>query len=261
MPISFRLLMLPIALVAAPAVAQSPFDGTWKGDLASAAVQSKPNSYMIKDGVWRCASCIPAYSVPADGRSHQVAGKDYWDAVAVSVVDDRTVRFTYSKTGKTIAETTSTVSPDGATVTNVSRDANNGGNVPVESKSVVSRIGAPVAGAHALSGEWKPAPATQVSDAALTMTMKVENGMVHLKSGLGETLRAKIGGDYALNEGDPGKTMTKVEQPAPNVLKMTDMRGGKVVQVATYTVEGDRLTANWTDPRNGATGRFVANRQ
>ncbi len=48
--------------------------------------------------------------------------------------------------------------------------------------------------------------------------------MLHLKTGLGQTLEAKVGGDYAPDVGDPGKTMTKVTQLGPRTLQLTDMR-------------------------------------
>lgn len=261
MPTPFRYFALPLLLAAAPAAAQSPFDGTWKADLSSMNIQSKPDSFAIKNGTFSCSTCIPAYSVAADGKFHAVKGKDYWDELAVTVVDDHHVKYGYRKGGKLVSEATATVSADGNTLTRTGHDVNNGGNVPIDATGSVARVGAPVPGAHLISGDWQPKPATSVSDAALTMTLAVKNGMVDLKSGLGETLHAKIGGDYALNQGDPGKTMTKVEQPAPDTLRMTDMRGGKVVQVTTYTVGGDgMLKGSWTDPQTGATGGFTAKR-
>lgn len=262
MPTSLRYLVLPLFLVAAPALAQSPFDGTWKADVSSLQIESKPDSFQLKGGTWNCSSCTPGYSVPADGAFHAVKGKDYWDEVAFTVVDDRHVKSSYRKGGKVIAENAYSVSADGNTLSIASRNTNNGGNVPIESTGSESRIGTPVADAHLVSGDWKAAPPTSTSDAGMTMTLAVKNGMVHLKSGLGETLDAKIGGDYALNAGDPGKTMTKVTQPDAKTLTMTDMRAGKIVQTSSYTVGDDgKLHGTWKDPQSGASGGFVATKQ
>ena len=262
MPISLRYLMLPLLAAAAPAVAQSPFDGTWKADMASLQIQSRPDSFVLKNGTYSCSSCTPAYTVPADGAYHAVKGKDYWDDVSFTVVDDRTVKSSYRKGGKVVAENTFTVSADGKTLSMASRNSNNGGNVPVESTGSESRIGAPVAGAHLISGDWKAAPPTSSSDANMTMTLAVRDGMLHLKSGIGETLDAKIGGDYTLTVGDPGKTMTKVSQPDAKTLVLSDMRSGKLVQTSSYTVGADgKLHGTWKDAQTGATGGFTATRQ
>ncbi len=262
MPTPLRFFVLPLLLAATPAFAQSAFDGTWKADMSSLQMQSKPDSVSLKGGVYRCSSCIPAYSVPADGAYHAVKGKDYWDDVSVTTVDDHTIKFSFRKAGKVVSESTRTVSADGLTLTSTSHDTNNGGNVPVDATGSETRIGAPVPGAHLVSGDWKATPASSVSDAAMTMTLAVGGGMLHLKSGLGETLDAKIGGAYAINAGDPGKTMTKVAQPDAKTLVLTDMRSGKVTQVSTYMVGPDgKLHGTWTDPQSGATGGFTATKQ
>lgn len=262
MPISLRYLTLPLLLVATPVVAQSAFDGTWKGELASATIVAKPDSFRIKDGVYSCATCIPPYSVPADGAYHAVKGKDYWDDIAITVVDDHTVKYSYRKGGKIISDNVATVAADGNTLAMTAHNTNNGGGVPIDSTSSQTRVGAPVPGAHLISGEWQAKPASSLSDAALTMTMAISGGMLHLKTGLGETLDARIGGPYAINAGDPGKTMTKVARPDANTLVLTDMRSGKISQVSTYTIGADgKLKGSWKEPQSGASGSFTATRQ
>lgn len=256
----------PLALLfaaAAPALADSPFDGTWKAQVSSIALQAKPDSFQIKNGVYTCSSCTPAaYSVPADGAYHAVKGKDYWDDVAITVVDDHSAKFSFRKNGKVISDNAYVVSPDGATLTMTAHNTNNGGSVPVDSSVSETRIGAPVAGAHLISGQWKSAPPTSVSDQAMMITMAVSDGMLHLKTGLGETLDAKVGGDYAPDVGDPGKTMTKVAQLGPRTLQLTDMRAGKVTEVSTYTIQDDgTLKGSWRDLQDGSTGGFTATKQ
>ena len=53
--------------IAAPAAAQSVFDGTWKVDPATAQFGGKPTSRELKGGIYRCLSCAVPWSVPADG--------------------------------------------------------------------------------------------------------------------------------------------------------------------------------------------------
>ena len=252
-----------LALIAAPAAAQSPFDGTWKGDVTSSAVEAKPDQYLLKDGTYNCASCLPPLTVKADGAFQAVKDRPYYDHIAIRAVDDRTVKQQYRQAGRVVADATLSLSPDGNTLTVASSNTNNAAGVPIAVTRTQTRIAPTPAGAHAISGSWKAAPASSVSDAGMTVTLKVEGDTLNLTSPIGETLTAKLGGPYALNVGDPGKTMTKAERLSPNSLRLTDMRQGKVVQVSTYTVSADGTTLNgeWQDPRNGAKGTFVARKQ
>lgn len=252
-----------LTFAAVPVMAQSAFDGTWKGDVTSSSVEAKPDQFAISNGVYSCASCLPPFSVKADGAFHAVKDKPYWDEIAVKVVDASSVQYRYRKGGKEVAHADLGVSADGDTLSIRTSNTNNGGGVPVETTATEARLAAAPAGAHAVSGSWKATPATSVSDAALTMTLKVDADMVHLKSPLGETLDARFGGDFAVNAGDPGKTMTKAERLSPTSIRLTDMRLGKVVQVSTYTVSADGATLNgeWQDPRDGSKGAFVARKQ
>ena len=248
---------------AAPAFAQSAFDGTWKGEVSSMKVDAKPDTFAIKGGSYSCSTCIPAYTVKADGTFHAVKGKDYWDDIAVTVVDPAHVRYQYRKGGKVIATTDQSVSADGKTLTNTSSNTNNAAGTLIEATATTTRAAPAPAGAHAVSGSWVAAPASAVSDAGITITLKVEGDTLNLTSPMGETLAAKFGGPAALNVGDPGKTMTKAELLAPNAMKLTDMRAGKVVGITTYTVaaDGATLAGAWSDPRDGSKGTFTATKQ
>lgn len=253
-----------LLVVAAPALADSPFDGTWKAQLPSVTMKAKPQTYSLKGGSYSCATCTPtAYTIPADGQFHAVAGRDYWDDLAIDVVDDHTVRYRFRKAGQVVSTNTYTVSADGRALATQAHNTNNGGGVPIDSAGSAARVGAVVPGAHLLSGSWQFAPASSVSDAALTMTLALDGDRFHQASGLGETLDATVGGAFAPNVGDPGKTMTKVERLGPRVLKMTDMRGGKVVSVAIYTVSADgaTLTGKYRDSDTGQSGGFTAVKQ
>ena len=114
-----RMLLLGLfapLVVAAPALAESPFDGTWKIDLGASKLPEKPDVFLLKDGVYECRSCAPAFKVKADGAFHPVAGHPYYDAVSIKVVDPRTVVETDRKGAKTVVSSTNSVSADGRTV-------------------------------------------------------------------------------------------------------------------------------------------------
>lgn len=251
-------------VVAGPAWADSPFDGTWKVDLSTAQITGKPERFQVKNGTYSCQTCQPTpYSIPADGQYHRVAGRPYWDELSVTPNGDNAATFSFKKGGRVISTNTMTVSADGRTLTSVSHNTNNGGNVPVDATSSMIRVGTPMAGAHAISGAWQPQVATSVSDAALTMKMRLTGNQFHQEIGLGETLDATIGGSYAVNVGDPGKTMTKVERAGPRALRFTDMRGGRVINIQTLTVaaDGKSIASIARDPTTGNTTRGTALRQ
>lgn len=260
----FRTLAAAALFAAAPAHAQSPFDGTWKADLATASVDAKPNEFRIVGGTYTCVTCLPSYSVKADGAFHPVKDRPYWDEVAISAVDPRTLAYRYRKAGKVVAETTQALSEDGNSLMINSHNTNNGAGAPLESAATLTRVGPAPEGAHAASGQWKAAPASSASEAGLIFTIKVDGDRLHLATpGMGESLDATFGGPFTLNANDPGKTMTKAERLSPTVIRLTDMQLGKVTGVSTYTVsaDGSTITSEWTDPRDGAKGRTIARKQ
>lgn len=260
----YAALLASALLSATPAVAQSPFNGTWKGDPKSSALDAKPDEYLLKGDTYSCKSCIPAYSTKADGAFHAVADRPYWDEIAIKAVDPRTVTFQFRKDGKIIGENKRVVSADGKSVAVSMFNTNNAAGTRIEQSNVQRRVGAPIAGAHLMSGAWKTdTKTTNVTDNALLLTLKVEGDKLHLSSPMGETLDATFGGDYAPNVGDPGKTMTKAALLAPNKLELTDMRDGKVIATTIYTVapDGRTLDAVWSDPRDGSKGSYKATKQ
>ena len=261
----FAALLGSALLAATPAFADSPFNGTWKLNPKSSVMDVKPDEFTLKDGSYSCKSCMPsAYTVKADGAYHAVPDRPYWDELAIKAVDPQTVTFQFRKDGKVVGENRRIVSADGMSTVVTAMNTNNAAGGQVEQKTVQTRVGAPVTGAHLISGAWKTDPASiNVTDNALRATFNVDGDTLRMTSPMGETLEAKLGGDYAPVVGDPGKTMTKAALLAPNRLQLTDMQNGKVTQVTTYDVSADGKTLNvaWTDPRDGSKGTLVATKE
>lgn len=107
-----------LSSTALPAAAQSVFDGTWRIDLGSVQQKRKPDVVLLKDGVFSCESCAPAFTVKADGAFHPVSGHVY-DAVAITVLGPRSTRTQLRKNGRIIDTETDTLSADGNTLTAV----------------------------------------------------------------------------------------------------------------------------------------------
>ncbi len=93
---------LPVMLFA-----QSPFDGTWKTNMAESKLSQKPYVFSVNNGMYDCESCAPKINVKADGQDQPVTGQTY-DTIAVQVVDANTIHVTGKKAGKTEFEQTRT---------------------------------------------------------------------------------------------------------------------------------------------------------
>ena len=96
---------------------QSAFTGTWRRNLQNQQVLGKPETYLLKDGVYRCDSCVPKFEVKADGQDHERKGSPYFDTISIRVVDDHSITGISKKGGKVVGTRKDTVSPDGKTLT------------------------------------------------------------------------------------------------------------------------------------------------
>src|SRR5271157_230635 len=110
-----KLCVLAFLAISLPAMAQSAFNGVWKFDLGSYQPPTKPDEYLLKDGMYHCKTCAPPYDIKADGTDQSVKGHPYMDTVAIKVVDDQTIEETDKKGGKVVTTSKTVVSPDGKT--------------------------------------------------------------------------------------------------------------------------------------------------
>ncbi len=251
-------------LAPASAFAQSVFDGTWKADVSSAQMPKKPDVYLLNKGMWSCRTCAPAYTVAADGADHPVTGHPYYDSVAIKIVDDHTILETDKKNGKVVATSTSTVAPDGKTMTFEFSDSSNTNAAPVTGKGTEARVGAaPPAGAHAISGAWRITGFSGYSDNGLTMTYQVEGDSLTMKNPTGQSYTARLDGSDAPMTGDPGVTSVSVKKVSANTIVETDKRDGKPVAVVTMTVESDgkSMKVSVDDKLQGKTTSFLSRKQ
>ena len=66
-------------------------DGTWKTDLSTLQIDTKPDQYLLKAGQFSCPTCEPPLTVAADGAFHAVTGRPYADHIAIKVDDDHNI--------------------------------------------------------------------------------------------------------------------------------------------------------------------------
>ena len=226
-------------LVPAWAMAQSPIDGTWKIDMNQVHLPTKSDVFMLKDGVFHCRTCVPPFAVKADGVDHPVSGHPYFDTVAMTVVDEHTVKETDKKNGKVVATTTTTVAPDGQTASFQFSDSSDSQGAPVTGKGTLTRTAKRPAGSHPLSGSWRAASYQSLSDNAIHMTFKEEGDSLSMHSPTGQSYTARLDGTDAPYRGDPGVTSVSVRKSGPRGFVETDKRDGKTISVARMTIHPD----------------------
>jgi hypothetical protein len=255
-------LIAPFA-IAAPALAESPFDGTWKIDLGSAKLPEKPDAFLLKDGMYECQSCVPVVKVKADGAFHPVSGHPYYDAVSIKVVDPHTIVETDRKGAKTVVSATSTVSANGQTLNFSFKDTTAANGSAVTGKGTQTRVTKGPAGSHAISGSWRTTSLTNFSENGLTLTFKEEGDALSMSTPTGQSYTAKFGGPAVPIKGDTGGTHATVKKLGARSFQETDTRGGKVVSVVTATVspDGKTMTAAVEDRERGSHATYKLAKQ
>ena len=107
------LVVAVFALMPAMVAAQSPFDGTWKTDVASIDFPAKPSVYVFKDGMYECKTCATKILVKTDGKDQKIEGSPYADTLAVKIIDKYNLEMVSKKAGKVVAKRKIAVSTDG----------------------------------------------------------------------------------------------------------------------------------------------------
>lgn len=255
--------LLLSALAAAPALAQSGFDGTWKADLSTLQMPQKPDVLLVKAGVYTCASCVPKIEVPADKADHAVTGHPYFDQIAVRIVDDRTIRVAQRLKGKLMFLGESKVSPDGKILAFAFRDTSSPVGKVVVGHGTEHRVGPAPAGAHAVSGAWRADKVEGVSDAGLLVTFKTAGDTVHMTTPTGQSYDARFGGPAVPIQGDTARTMAAVKRLSATSIQETDTRAGAIVAVTTMTLApgGRSMTIVWDDRVQGTVQSYKATKQ
>lgn len=216
--------------------ASAGIDGTWKADVNSVQFDQKPDELLLQAGQYSCKTCVPPVTVSADGAFHPITAP-YADSMSVKVIDDHHVVRASKKGGKQVGETKMSVSPDGNTLTGSFTDTS--GSNTGTGTFVETRVGPAPAGAHAISGQWKPTKLQDFNTAALTFTYKVDGDTLHSSSGTGQSFDAKFGGPDVPIKGDNAGTTASVKKTGDNSFEETDKRDGKVVGVFNFSVDAN----------------------
>lgn len=247
---------------AAPAMAAGQIDGTWKADTTTAKLSTKPDVFAIKGGVYDCSSCTPPYKIAADGRPHPVAGRDYWDAASVAVLDANTLEWKRYRKGTPISTTKVAVSNDGNMLTFTSSSSDNAAGKTITSTSMAKRVGPAPVGGHATSGSWMAVnDGAQIAEESLTATIKTSGRAVTLTLGTGEHYTAVLGGPKVPFVGDRAGAMVALTKAGAGFVE-TDYIGGKAVGTYTYMpVNATTMTLKAVNMKAGTTDEFTLRKQ
>lgn len=251
------LLLLPVV-----AMAQGPFDGTWKWDPSSVQWPEKPDVFLLQNGMYECKSCVPPVNIKADGTDQKVTGDPYSDTLCVKVIDDHNIESTNKKAGKVIGTGKMSVSSDGNTLTVNWTDSSNPSGGMQTGTYTQKRVAKAPAGANLISGSWHTEKWNASAD-ALTWTYKTNGNELAMTTPTGQSYNAKLDGTDAPFKGNPGVTSVSVKMLSKDTLEETDKRDGKAVSIAKMTVSADGKTMKWTmeDKLQGTTIKGTAQKQ
>jgi hypothetical protein len=229
-------------LMPVQALAQSPFDGKWKINLAESQFSTEPAVYMLQGGTYHCPTCDPPLEIPADGSDHKIVGEPCYDTASIKVVDDRAMEEIDKRNGKPVGTTRITVSPDGNTATvEWTENCNAQGDV-VAGKDIVARVAQAPRGAHAISGSWRITKRVNRSENALVVTLKLDGSTFSFADPTGQSYTAKLDGTETPFKGDLSGTMVSVKRIDENTIEETDRHNEKIVEVTRFTCSADGKT-------------------
>lgn len=257
-----KLMLGLLLLVPAMLLAQSAFDGTWRFSPQSGQFGGKPDTYLLKDGVYRCDSCVPEINVKADGKDHTRTGSPYSDAVSVRAVGDNAIEIITKKGGKVVGKSKDTVSPDGNTLTTEWSFVGENGQER-NGRFVSKRVSPAPEGANKVSGSWQGEKMESASENIMLVTYKVTEDGLSMTQPSGESYTAKFDGKDYPYKGDPGTTSVSLKKIDDNTIEETDKRDGKVISVARMTIspDGHTMKLEGEDKLHSTTFTFEAAKQ
>jgi hypothetical protein len=237
-----------VGLLVFPALcsAQSAFDGVWRPDPERPSHPETEIAVLAK-GEYQCPSCMPPYSVKADGHDQPLAGNPYYDSIKIAIIDDRTVTKTGKKDGKVAMDTRVTVSADGASKTEV-QTLTGMAPVPIELTAKFSRVSKGAPGSHLISGGWRMIE-MEVSNHAEDTTFKVSGGALSMSDRMGRSFIAKLDGTPAPYKGSDEFNGVSLKLIDERTIEESDLKDGKVVKISRWVLapDGESIHARFDD--------------
>jgi hypothetical protein len=243
-----------MAVAGASSYANSPFDGHWVEDLQTQAGDAGFDKYLVANGIYKCESCRPPRTYPADGKMRPVPGDVSVISEGITVAGPRII-VTRILDREMTRKTTMTVAPDGRTATYVSLDKWPGRPKRLRTVYVAERTAPAPAGAHAVSGSWRGLRYVEVPEEYRSVDLKESNGQFTRSNFRHGHYTAKLGGNAAPVTGD-GKDIYKATVRAPDAHTRieTILLNGKPLVERTYklSADGETMTTTARNPEDGS---------
>ena len=242
--------------------AQSPFDGTWKTNMAESKLSQKPYVFSVNNGMYDCESCVPKInSVKADGKDQSVTGQTY-DTIAVQVVDANSIHITTKKAGKTVSEQTRTASPDGKMMTLAITNYPADGSQPYKVEVKFTRASKGPAGSNATSGSWHIQNLNEDA-AGLTSTWKGSGDGLSMSTGTGTSWEAKFDGKEYPVKGTYANETVSLKKLGDRSIEVTYKRDSKLYSIEKITVspDGKKMTSVVDNKQTGRVSTYIDEKQ
>jgi hypothetical protein len=249
-----------VLLFASTALAQMPFEGTWRVKMEQAQFSKKPIVISLEAGRFRCTTCAPKIDVKADGTDQPVSGAPWYDTVSATVAGDTSFKEVRKKDGKAVSTAEYAVSADKNTLTERFEAHPPGSAQPVTGTQTYSRVGQAPAKGNAVSGSWRIEKVENLSENAQTVTLKQTADGLEMSMPTGESYAAKFDGkDYPM-KGDPSVSHIRLKKIDERTIEESGFHNGKPVYVATIKVtpNGKTITYAVDDKLRNRQNKFVA---
>jgi hypothetical protein len=233
-----------LVLIPTAAFAAGAFDGTWKLSVQHFQLSKKPVVLLLNGGEFSCKTCLVTSTIKADGTDRPIKGNPNADSEAITVVDANTVNIVLKLAGKTVETVKSVVSPDGKSLDRI--DTNQYGAEPSYYTIRNTRTADGPAGAHLLSGTWRPQKLVSSSGPGDLVTYGITADGFTMSSN-GQSYSAKFDDKTYPVKGDPTKTMVNLKKVSDTEVIESDSQKGNVVEVEDMTVAADGKTIHVVD--------------
>jgi hypothetical protein len=234
------LLFLGLMGLAPAAMSQSVFTGTWRPDPQVFSPTRKPDVVELANSIYECRSCSPPYKIKVDGHAQTIEGNPNYDALSMTVVDDRTVTKIAKKGGKVVLEAKVLVSADGTTKTDVQTIYDMAPR-PIEFTTHSTRVSAGAQGSHAVSGEWRMTDG-DLSNHAEDTIFQVKDNTLSMSDRMGRSFSAQLDGTDAPHKGSHEFTSVSLKVIDKNTIEESDKKDGKIVKISLWSVGPDGKT-------------------
>lgn len=245
-----------VVLVAAPCLAASKWDGTWKLNQAKSkmtgstvTISQNGNMYNVDTGAFK-------FSFACDGKDYHFLP----DRTVSCTGSGNSYAMTWKINGKVQSTTRRTISSDGKTLTDVETGTRPDGTSYTDHETDI-RVGS----GTGMAGTWK---STMVKNSAPdSMVLKVNGDVLHFESlGYHETTDAKLDGTAAPVKGPtaPAGLMLSNKSDGPDkVVTVVTLNGKQLSQdVMTLSADGKTITdVSWTPGKESEKQTYVFDKQ